>query len=307
MNIGTIDFGGTNVKIAIYNDQKRIFFKSLPSKKGSKFHELLIEVETVMYDFIHKNKIILKSIGIAIPGIVNNQKNIVLSTNKKYSASVSFDFESWVLNKFNCTVSLENDARAALIGELNFGVGKNYKDAVLLTLGTGVGTSACINGEVLSGQNYKAGILGGHFTIDKNGPICSCGNTGCLEALTSREHTKKELKKVQNSKQSFNDFKELFENYEIADLETKKVIDQLINYWAIGVINLIHAYDPVIVILSGGIMSSKDIIFHKIKEYVYSNGWRDKNKVKIVVSKSHNESVLLGLLHIAKTKEAVKK
>ena len=77
--------------------------------------------------------------------------------------------------------TVENDARAALLGELAHGAAVGVRDAVLLVAGTGIGTAAVIDGQLIRGRSGHAGILGGHLTIDRGGDPCNCGNLGCAE------------------------------------------------------------------------------------------------------------------------------
>jgi len=108
----------------------------------------------------------------------------VISINEKFNDAIGYDFTKWAANKFNSPIVLENDARASLIGEWHFGSAKKFDNVVMITLGTGIGGSAVINGKVLRGKHFQAGCLIGHFTIDLNGKSCTCGNIGCVESIS---------------------------------------------------------------------------------------------------------------------------
>ena len=84
-------------------------------------------------------------------------------------------------------VQVENDANAAAVGELKFGAGKGMKNFIMVTLGTGVGGGIIADGKVFRGEDGGAGEIG-HTTIDYNGPLCNCGNRGCVEAYVGQKH-----------------------------------------------------------------------------------------------------------------------
>src|SRR3990170_7444612 len=93
--------------------------------------------------------------------------------------------KGWAMERWGVPLVLENDARAALVGEWQYGAGKDCDNVVLITLGTGVGTAALINGKLLHGKHFLAGSLGGHMSINLHGDVCNCGNLGCVESEAS--------------------------------------------------------------------------------------------------------------------------
>ena len=73
----------------------------------------------------------------------------------------------------------------AAVGEWKYGAGRDTNDLVVMTIGTGIGTSAIIEGKLLRGRHFQAGCLGGHISVQYEGRECTCGNKGCLEAYGS--------------------------------------------------------------------------------------------------------------------------
>ena len=121
-------------------------------------------------------------VGIAYPGLVDPVKQLVISASGKYTDATKFDFSAWSRGRFGCGCILENDANAALMGEIGYGCAAGETDAVLMILGTGVGTAAVMNGELVRGKHFQAGCLGGHFPVGGEEWRCSCGGYGCVEA-----------------------------------------------------------------------------------------------------------------------------
>src|SRR5207248_3128427 len=154
--------------------------------KGLSAHLPLI-TEQVTGLLNNSNEKEVTSIAIAFPGLVDTVQNKVVSTSGKYEDAPSLDLPGWAQKELGMNLKLENDARAACLGEWKWGAGKGSSDMLMFTLGTGIGSSAIINGKILRGKHFGAGVLGGHFIIDytEDAPRCTCGGKGCVESIAS--------------------------------------------------------------------------------------------------------------------------
>ncbi|MEP7317329.1 MAG: ROK family protein [Panacibacter sp.] len=202
------------------------------------------------------------------------------------------------------TLQLENDARAALIGEWQYGKGKGYNDLVLMTIGTGVGSSAVIEGKVLRGKHFQAGCLGGHFTINLNGEKCNCGNYGCVEIEASTWNIERIAKANEMyeasllAKESRIDFESIFRCAKVDDELSVMLRDQCVNVWSACAVNLIHAYDPEVLVIGGGVMASADFIVPYIQQKVSENAWTPWGNVQIAAAENINTAALLGSAYL---------
>ena len=127
----------------------------------------------------------LAGMGLAFPGMVNPKEKRVTSTNDKYDDACDIDLPSWVDRNWGTSFIIDNDARLALAGEWYMGAGKNSRNMVMMTIGTGIGTGVVLDGRIIKGTHYQAGSLGGHIVVDYRGRRCTCGNIGCVEAMAS--------------------------------------------------------------------------------------------------------------------------
>ena len=118
-------------------------------------------------------------------GLVDTVAGRVLSTNAKYDDAPGLDLPRWCRESFGLRFRIENDARLALLGERHAGAAQGTDDAVMMTLGTGIGGVALIGGRLLRGKHFQAGVLGGHLVADFEGRPCTCGGVGCVEAEAS--------------------------------------------------------------------------------------------------------------------------
>ena len=304
MAIVAIDFGGTTIKAGIIGDGRLLCkeYLAAESENGIKPRLLLVK-ETVdrMLAKAGLSPASLTGIGIAIPGIVDFYAKRVLDINKKYKDALDFDFEGWCKENFNLPMIIENDIKSAIIGETRYGCCPGAQDAVLLSFGTGIGTAAIINGKLLRGKHHQAGCLGGHIAISDDGNDCTCGGKGCVEAESGGWALPRIAQGFPGfgdsllAKEQVLDYKAVMSCAAQNDAVSEGIFQMLIRRWSVGLVNLIHAYDPEVVILSGGIMKEPERIVPGIEEYVSRYAWTPWGKVRIHVSGNPDASVLLGL------------
>src|SRR5580765_7247825 len=183
-----IDLGGTRIKSGLLKDNVLLEIKILDAESDKGLQPNLLKLEAVIDDLLKKYEVkpgMLQGIGLAFPGIVNPLSKKIISTNKKYDDGPQLNLSAWAAQKWNTSFYIENDARMAAVGEWKFGAGRGSDNLVVVTIGTGIGSSAIIEGRLLRGKHFQAGVLGGHFTVQYNGNTCTCGNIGCVEAQAS--------------------------------------------------------------------------------------------------------------------------
>ncbi|MCE5174073.1 MAG: ROK family protein [Bacteroidales bacterium] len=297
-----IDLGGTLIKIGVVRNGKvaSIDYVDAESIKGlaAKLPILKIKIDEIIQNNLGNE---LGGIGLSFPGIVDPLKKRVLSTNKKYDDACDLDLNKWVASEWGVQFIVDNDARYAVIGEWKYGAAKDTNDLVMMTIGTGIGTGVVIDGRPLIGSHFRA-PLGGHFIIKYDGRDCTCGNKGCVEAHSSSYFLPQIIRELPTS-ESFKanadkiDFKTIFEMSRTGNKDSLLVQNHCIQIWAAGIINFIHAYDPEIIVLGGGIMKSKDIIIPAIKEIVDKYAWTNKEGIKIEASKLGDDASILGIYY----------
>ncbi|SHO44666.1 ROK family protein [Anaerocolumna xylanovorans] len=300
----TVDLGGTRIKLALINNGEILESHILPAQAEVGIQNRIQDIEKIIRRWLRSSSEIVEGIGIAFPGIVNPIEKRVISISGKYYDAVDFDFTNWCNKNFNLPLVLENDANAALLGEVYYGCAKGYKDAVIMILGTGVGTAAMMEGKVLHGKHFQAGCLGGHFAVSLSDRPCSCGGKGCLEANASTwalpliAQEQPDFDQSGLSTEEKIDFVALKKWVLRGDETAIRLLAQFNHYWSLGIKNLIHAYDPEVVILSGGVIKCGDIILKPLTEKVSKNAWTPWGEVTIKAAKNPEHSVSLGLHHL---------
>ena len=302
-----LDLGGTRLKLGIVSGGNIISETVLPAYSGNGLLARLQDVELAINELLQSTKTEaaeLTGVGVSIPGIVDNKSMRVLSINQKFSDVVGFDFNQWSHKNWGIPTILENDARAALIGEWQYGAGKNCDNIVLVTLGTGIGGAALIEGKLLHGKHFQAGCLGGHFTVNLHGRKCTCGNTGCVESEASswilpelfKTHSDFAASKASN--EALLDFELLFRLASQKDKAATEIRNNCLDAWSAGIITMIHAYDPEMVIIGGGVMKSADVILPYIRNRVAERAWTPWGNVEILGAHFTDEAGQLGMAHL---------
>lgn len=304
----TIDFGGTNIKLGLIEDGSVAAKSSIPAYSEQGLKPRLPDVMDAVRALLRQADVemsVCRGVGLALPGIVDADRRELLSVPEKYTDAVGFDFCGWVEEAFGLPFVMENDARAALIGEVAYGAARGCKDAVMVIFGTGIGTAAMMNGRVVRGKHYQAGILGGHLATDIHGEACTCGGVGCFEAQASHWALPLRAARIPGFAASALagaeslGYEDVIRAAEVGEAWAEQMIGSLIEHWGAGIVNLIHAYDPEVVVLSGGLMKSADYVLPKVTERVTSTAWTPWGTPRFVVADDPETSVLLGLSHLA--------
>ena len=304
MNIIGIDLGGTRIKTGIMANGRLEAIKIIEPAPGTPLQDYLELIGSDIRELQEDTGIVqITGMGLAFPGLVDPEKNIVIDTSRKYDDAPTLDLTQWAMDVFGLPLRLENDARLACLGEWKYGAGKESTDMVMCTLGTGVGSSAVIEGKILRGKHFQAGILGGHSIIDFQNAInqCSCGGYGCVEATAStwrirglaEDHPL--FKSSVLSKSGKTDFALVFEASEAGDELAGILKKHCIDTWAAGIINLIHAYDPEVVVIGGGIMHSADILIPEFRRIITEKAWCPSGVPDIKKADFPDTAALLGI------------
>lgn len=299
-----IDLGGTNIAAGIVDENYKIVAKGSVPTGAERDGKLVIkDMADLCAKLVSDAGLKFDDIeyaGIASPGTVNPETGYI-----EYANNLNFkDFPiaeilmSYIPVK---KVYVENDANAAAKGEAVAGAAKGVSDAVMITLGTGVGGGIIIDGKVYSGFNHAGGELG-HTVIEYNGRPCSCGRHGCWEAYSSAtgliNMTREKLDecKASGRKTLMTDFvekegkvsgKTAFAAMKQGDEAGAEVVDMYISYLACGITNMINTFMPEILVIGGGICNEGDNLLvplnNKIDGETYGVNATRKTQIKTAV------------------------
>jgi len=276
-----IDIGGSNIKSAILNRSAEILFsnriKTLPYRNAE---YILKDVDSLIRECEKKadvSGINVAGIGIILPGYPD--ENGIISFIPNISSLTSFPIKKYLSKHRETPIIFENDGNAAAYGEYIFGQKKKFRNIIVLTLGTGMGSGVIINGEILRGKDKISGELS-HITLNPEGPECPCGKRGCLEAYFSAyaiNRFAKDLMK-ENCDSTLKKYKpEKIDPYIIAaearsgDKLSRHIYRYCGEWLGVGISVFINAFNPEKVILAGGISKSSDLFVQSMMAKAKSN------------------------------------
>lgn len=230
------------------------------------------------------------SIGVTFAGLVDSERGIVL-TSPNVLGLKNLPVKKILEDEFGAETFLENDATAATIAERIFGEGKKHDNFVYLTLSTGIGGGAFLDGKLYRGAHGMAGEMG-HMVVMSNGPVCGCGRRGCLEAIASGRGIArrvaenvtavKESELYSKIRPSDIDARKVFEFKKKGDMFSQLIIEETVYYLAVGLVNIIDIFDPEAVIIGGGIANAGEELFRPLRAAVQEEFKSMKRPLKIL-------------------------
>lgn len=309
-----VDLGGTNIAIGLCDEGLNIIDKGSVPTRAERESELIVkDMARLALDIIERNKLTpadIEYVGIASPGTVNSDTGVV-----EYSNNIKMkDFPLVeIFKKYFPTerVYIANDANAAALGEALAGAAKGSPSSVMITLGTGVGGGIIIDGKIFAGGINSAGAELGHTVIVAGGRQCSCGRRGCFEAyssasaLTAMTNEKMHELKLKGIPSLLFDEEEAdgrvsartaFNAMKRGDAYGKLIVDEYIEYLAVGITNVINIFQPHVLTIGGGVCNEKEnltvplIKLAEREQYTRDN----KNKTKIVTAALGNDAGIIG-------------
>jgi glucokinase len=305
MNLLAIDLGGSHATCALLRDGAVRSSVRLDAAGFTGLRPLLPALRRTLEEIVATSGLALRDlqgIGFAFPGLVDSERHCVLSTNEKFRDAPSVDLRAWASEQLGVTLRLENDARAALLGERHAGAARGSDDVVMMTLGTGIGGSAMIGGALLRGRHHQAGVLGGHLPVRLAGRRCTCGNLGCAEAEASTWALPLQCADWPGFSESALadlagplNYAAVFAAAESGDRVATEVRDRSLAVWAAAAVGLVHAYDPDTLVLGGGVMGSAPAVLPYIERYVGRHAWTPWGRVRVRASELGDNAALVGL------------
>ncbi len=274
-----VDIGGTSVKAGLVDRAGRVSFIShTPTRAAEGRNAIAAAAEQVIERVLadaRKEGLHPSGLGIASAGAIDSRNGTVFAATDNLPGWADFDLRGFAEDRFHLPVYVNNDAHAAVLAELHFGLGQELSDFVAITIGTGVGGGIVSGGELLCGQHGFAGTIG-HHTIRFDGRTCNCGRRGCLEAYVSTAALIQEYKGESTEQQNGNAIPDAALALKISQLASAgdsaalKAYNVLAGYLAEGVANIFNILDPEAVILSGGLIEGHTQFVAEVEQRVTS-------------------------------------
>lgn len=305
-----VDFGGTNIKMGVAIDGGIIASTEFPVTGSAADLDAIVAASR----HLGAEPQDVDTVAMAVPGLIDADRSRLVLAHGKYDWMMGADLSAWAASAFGAAAIVENDARAALLGEATSGAAQGAADAAILVLGTGIGTAVMVGGGLLLGPSGAGGNLAGHTTIDWNGPLCNCGNVGCAEVFggswalrdriadrvqagvggASAERWRARLDAVARSGEALG-FAEVLDRAAAGDALAVAVRDDAIRAWSVVAVTYCHVVAPEVIVIAGGVARAAEAVIPAMRAYVREHIWRVLDVPRFVVADDPAISVLRGL------------
>lgn len=303
-----IDIGGMSIKGGLTDENGNILVKSsIETKPDNHYSETIKDIADLCKEIASLGGIEisqLSGIGMGIPGTINSKTGVITYANniKFENVPMVSEFRKYI----DVPTFIGNDANCAALGEVVFGMGKGYNDAIFVTLGTGVGSGIIIDGKIFEGKD-GAGAEAGHMCIRFGGERCSCGRKGCWESYASATALIRQTKRIINrypdslmhsivQADGKVSGRTAFRAEREGDKAGALVVKNYIKYVAEGLISLVNIFRPEILLIGGGVSNEGDVFINRLQKLVdtYSYGGSRNPYVRVLKASLLNDAGLLG-------------
>lgn len=279
-----IDLGGTHIKAVALNTHGEILYSNSLLTHDGEEQVWKQSVKQLIDEVRDQFNVQEQAIGISAPGLPNDENTCIACMPGRMEGLENFDWPSFL----NTPVKVMNDAVAALVGEATFGVAKNKKHVVMLTLGTGVGGAILIDGKPYLGAFSKAGHIG-HMVVNEDGKPDVTGMPGSLEMCIGN------CTLSDRSGGAYKDTFDLIKDYRRQDAYATSLWLTSVRQLSIAISSLINILSPQQIILGGGITEAGDDLFIPLADFMEQYEWCISNtSVPIVKASLGNSAGAIG-------------
>lgn len=303
-----LDLGGTNAQGISASANGEIIGKEKIPTRASEGSDAVLEDLAEMIESLAQGRP-LAAVGLGVPGLLDlDQGTCVFSGNLNWR-NVSIVKE--LSQRVGAPVAMDNDVRVAALGEFVRGKAQSCNDFIYITVGTGIGAGIFIDNRLLRGPGWSAGEVG-HMVLSPQGPACTCGSKGCLEALASATAIAREGRTAAGANPAsilntlvFNpeeiDAALVFQAAALSDKAAVEVVDTAMTWLGIGVANLVNIFNPQLVVIGGGVSLAGERLLTPVRNQVAKLAMPvQREMVKITTSAMGDAAGVQGALELAR-------
>ncbi len=315
-----IDLGGTKILTGLADEDGKILVRSRKATEAAKGQAAIIDnILATIEEVLIKAEIKAEQvncIGVGSPGPLDVENGIIVENSNLPWKNVPI--VKIIEEKTGIKTLLKNDANAAALGEKWFGAGKDVDNMFYVTVSTGVGGGAIINKKLFTGVTDNACEIG-HTVIDPAGPLCGCGNHGCLESFTSGSSIARlgqkeaaagraaKLLELADGEVEAIDAVLIARSARLGDKKAKEIYQKVGYYLGIGLANTINLFNPEMIVLGGGVMRSADLFLDKAVKTMHELALATSSEIVEVKQAALAEDIgLMGAIAVAMEDRLIK-
>ena len=274
-----VDLGGTQIRAALADAQGEIIQQvSRPTMADEGLEAVLERIKESIRQVLPADIGQVSAVGVAAPGPLNPRRGIVREA-PNLPGWKNVPLKELMEAEFGLPVVVGNDANLAALAEQRFGAGQGVADLIYITVSTGIGGGVIVDNRLLLGAQGLAGEVG-HQTIEAHGPRCKCGNIGCLEALAAGPAIARRARELirDGAGTAITDLvggdldkitaKVVNQAAQAGDPIAIEIFHQAGFYIGVGIVNLLHIFNPSLIVIGGSVTKAGNLLFEPIRATV---------------------------------------
>lgn len=295
LNTLGIDIGGSRIRAAVLSASGMLLTRAegVTPARASADRVVAVVAEVVAQATAGHAPETLMAAGVCAPGPLDSVQGLALST-PTIDGFRDYPLRDRIAAAIGMRCLLDHDGQAAAFGEWQFGAGQGVANMVYVTISTGIGGGAVVDGRLQRGRRGMAAHVG-HMTIAPEGPLCNCGNPGCWEAFAAGPAFA-----VAARAAGFADGEAAFAAARAGDARAQSVVAVEARWLAIGIVNLIHIYSPDIVVLGGGVTAGLDVMHDSLMREIAARAMPPFQGVPVTRASLTDNAGLIGAAALAR-------
>ena len=272
-----IDFGATHLTILVADLGAHILEEAeIPININDGPQACIDQADHLLRELLSKagrELTEINAIGVGVPGPIVSDAGMVLAPPIMPGWD-RFPIRDTLVKMWGCPVSLSNDSELGALGEWAAGAGRGEQNLAYIKIGTGIGAGLLLDGQIYRGVTGSAGEIG-HLTIEENGPLCACGNYGCLEAIAGGRAIAQQAREIAQKDQRTElanikpiesiTARDVASAARLGDLAAQQILNRAGTYVGIAIAGVVNMFNPGMVIIGGGVAQSGDILLEPIR------------------------------------------
>ena len=316
--IVAVDVGGTNIASGLVKlDGTVIFRGKRPTCAGTGVNSILERIMSAVEEGLQEaKKLKLEPIGIGmgIPGVQDSLGGLSYSASNLDPGWINIKVPAIVGERFGLPAEMDNDVRCHALGEKLFGAGQGVENIILITLGTGIGSGIFLDGKMFYGSGSCGGEVG-HITVMEDGPRCSCGNMGCVEALCGAPGISRRAREaialgaesriVQLVAGDLSQItpKVIYDAAVLDDELAQRIMDDTGKYIGIAMAGAVNIINPELLIVGGGVAAAGEMLIGKIRQEIKKRAMNEAgSQVRVVAAQLGEDAGLIGAAMLIPTR-----
>ena len=303
-----VDLGGTKMLVGVVDDEQQVLHVSRERSRGLTEDEILAALEEELTDARDRFPDVVGA-GLGIPCTIDQGRGVAISAVNLPITDVPI--RDLLGERVGLPISIDNDANAAALAEHLYGAAKGIENAILLTLGTGIGGGVIIGGELYHGAIGAAGELG-HVVVDENGPPCqgNCPNHGCVETMASgtaisregraaaEKHPDSALGKAL-ADGSWEGGRTVTDAAQAGDELARRVLATAGRHLGVALASLANVFNPGVIVIGGGVSVVGELLLQPAREELGSRALKPMNTTPVVVAQAGEDAGMIGAAAMA--------